>query len=130
MLHLMQGLHLIHVTVSSKTGEAPITTSTAKSAECNPHAEWKTTSVVKEDYIQHFSSNDEEKSGTNQALTLLAPEGMAEDLTKVQLILCKEVKSEIQAVKKTMTAIPFKEMQKSLTEATIMLEERMNNLED
>ena len=31
-----------------------------------------------------------------QAITLFAPIGMAEDLTKVQLILCKEIKTEIQ----------------------------------
>ena len=66
----------------------------------------------------------------NQALTLFAPVGMAEDLTKVQLILCNEVKSEIKAVKDTITAIFFEEIQKSITESTIVLEERMTTLED
>ena len=40
------------------------------------------------------------------AITLFAPIGMAEDLTKVQLILCKEIKSEIQEVKSLITSIP------------------------
>ena len=66
----------------------------------------------------------------NQALTLFAPVGMAEDLTKVQLILCKEIKTELKAVKESIAAIPFDDVQRKVTEATTMLEERMISLED
>ena len=45
----------------------------------------------------------------NQAITLFAPIGMAEDLTKVQLILCNEIKTEIQEVKNIITAFPHEE---------------------
>ena len=66
----------------------------------------------------------------NQALTLFAPVGMAEDLTKVQLILCNEIKTELKAVKESIAAIPFDDVQRKITEATTMLEERMSSLED
>ena len=120
------------VTVSSKPGESPTTISSAKPAENTPQANWKNTSVVTEDYSTSGARMKRrmEHGLPNQALTLFAPVGMAEDLTKVVLILCKEVKAEIQSVKKSITAIPLKEMQKSITEATLMREERMNNLED
>ena len=36
-----------------------------------------------------------EQGQPNQVLTLFAPVGMVEDLTKVQLILCKEIKAEL-----------------------------------
>ena len=121
------------VTVSSNPGETATTTTATNSSEVNPHAEWKkTTSVVKEDYKTSGAMMKKrvEQGLPNQALTLFAPVGMAEDLTKVELIICKEVKSKIQAVKETITAIPFKEMQKNVAEATFMLEERMNSSED
>ena len=65
-----------------------------------------------------------------QAITLFAPIGMAEDLTKVQLILCKEIKTEIQEVKNLLTTIPHEEIQKSFANLAILLDERMTNLED
>ena len=61
----------------------------------NPHVEWKkTTKVVKEDYNTSggMMKKRVEQGLPNQALTLFAPVSMAEDLTKIQLILCKEVK--------------------------------------
>ena len=66
----------------------------------------------------------------NQAITLFAPIGMAEDLTKAQLILCKEIKTEIQEVKNLITAIPHEEMQRNFSEITTLLDERMSNLEE
>lgn len=39
------------------------------------------------------------KSQPNQALTFFAPLAMAEDLAKVQLILCNDIKGELKAVK-------------------------------
>ena len=66
----------------------------------------------------------------NQALTLFAPVAMAEDLTKVQLILCNDVKTELQAVKQDLSDIQFEKIQNDVTEATTFLEERMSNLED
>ena len=55
---------------------------------------------------------------------------MAEDLTKVQLILCKEIKTEIQEVKNLITAIPHEEMQRNFSEIATLLDERMSNLEE
>ena len=64
------------------------------------------------------------------AITLFAPIGMAEDLTKVQLILCKEIKSEIQEAKSLITSIPNEKILQNLTELATLLDERMTNLED
>ena len=66
----------------------------------------------------------------SQAITLFAPIGMAEDLTKVQLILCKEIKTEIQEVKNLITTIPHEEIQRNFSNLAILLDERMTNLED
>ena len=55
---------------------------------------------------------------------------MAEDLTKAQLILCNEIKTELKAVKESIAAISFDDVQRKVTETTTMLEERMNSLED
>ena len=55
---------------------------------------------------------------------------MAEDLAKIQLILCKEIKTEIQAVKEFIATIPFDDVQRKITEATTLLEERMTRLEE
>ena len=61
----------------------------------------------------------------NQALTLFAPVGIVEDITKVQLILCKESKAELQTVKETIANIPFVALQKDVSEATTNLENRI-----
>ena len=66
----------------------------------------------------------------SQAITLFAPIGMAEDLTKVQLILCKEIKTMIQEVKNLLTTIPHEEIQKNFSNLAILLDERMTSLED
>ena len=71
-----------------------------------------------------------EEDHPNQAFTLFAPLGMAEDLTKIQFTLCKEIKTELQAVKESVAAIPFTELKNKVTEATTNLEERMCSLED
>ena len=63
-------------------------------------------------------------------ITLFAPIGMAEDLTKVQLILCKEIKSEIQEVKSLITSIPHDKIMQNFTELATLLDEKMTNLED
>ena len=55
---------------------------------------------------------------------------MAEDLTKVQLILCNEIKTEIQEVKNIITAFPFEEMQRNFSEIATLLDEGMTNLEE
>ena len=64
------------------------------------------------------------------AITLFAPIGMAEDLTKVQLILCREIKSEIQEVKSLITSIPHDKILQNFTELATLLDEKMTNLED
>ena len=74
--------------------------------------------------------NKVEQSLPNQAKRLFAPVGIAEDLARIQLILCEEIKTEIQAVKKPIAAIPFDDVQRKITEATTLLEERMTRLEE
>ena len=71
-----------------------------------------------------------EEGQSNQALTLFAPLGMAEDLTKIQFTLCNEIKAELQAVKESVAAIPFSDLEKKIVETTTSLEERMCGLED
>ena len=61
----------------------------------------------------------------NQTLTLFAPLGMAEDLTKLQFTLCNEMKAELKAVKESVNAIPFSDLKKNIVEATTNVEERM-----
>ena len=122
------------VTVSSYLGEpTPTTTKSNPTEGSTPHVELrKTTSMAPQNYNTSFSMMRKrvEQSLPNQALTLFAPVGMAEDLTKVQLILCNEIKTELKAVKESIAAIPFDEVQRKVTEATTMLEERMSSLED
>ena len=71
-----------------------------------------------------------EQGQPSQAITLFSPIGMAEDITKVQLILCKEIKTEIQEVKNLITAIPYDEIQRDFSELAILLDERLSTLED
>ena len=70
-----------------------------------------------------------EHINTRSHQTLFAPVSIAEDL-RIQLILCEEIKTEIQAVKKSIAAIPFDDRQRKITEATTLLEERMTRLEE
>ena len=122
------------ITVSSNPSETTTTTTTANTAEgSTPYAEWKkATSVVSENYNTsgRIIKKRVEQGLPNQALTLFVPVGMAEDLTKVQLILCNEIKTEIQAVNNIITTFPFEEMQRNFSEIATMLDERMTNLED
>ena len=71
-----------------------------------------------------------EEGHPNQALTLFAPLGMAENLTKIQFTLCNEIKAELQVVKESVTAIPFTDLKKKIVETTTSLEKRMCGLED
>ena len=122
------------VTVSSNLGEPTTTTTTSNPTEgSTPHAEWrKTTRMATENYNTsgRIMRKRVEQSLPNQAITLFVPIGMAEDLTKVQLILCNEIKTEIQAVKNIITTFPFEEMQRNFSEIATMLDERMTNLEE
>ena len=61
---------------------------------------------------------------------MFAPIGIAEHLTKVQLILCNEIKTEIQEVKNIITTFPFEDMQRNLSEIATLLDERMSILEE
>ena len=74
--------------------------------------------------------NKVEQSLPNQTKTLFAPVGIAEDLARIQLILCEEIKTEIQAVKESITTIPFDDVKRKIAEATTLLEERMTRLEE
>ena len=52
----------------------------------------------------------------NQAVTLFAPVGVAEDLSKTQYLLCGEIKQELILLKESITAIPFQELTKQIQE--------------
>ena len=121
------------VTVSSTLGEETPTSTTSNPTEgSTSHAEWrKTTRMAAENYTISGSmmKNKVEQSPPTQAKTFFVPIGMAEDLARIQLILCNEIKTEIQAVKE-FTTIPFDNVQRKITEATTMLEERMTSLEE
>ena len=121
-------------TVTSNLGESTPTTITPNPTEgSTPYAKWrKTTRMATENSNTSGSMkrNRVEQGLPNQALTLFAPVGMAEDLTKVQLILCNEIKMELKAVKESIAAIPVDDVQRKVTEASTMLEEKMSNLED
>ena len=126
-------LGLTNSVVSSKLGELTTTTTSNPTEGYTPHAEWKkTTGMASQNYNTSGSMMRKrvEQGLPNQALTLFEPVGMAEDITKVQLILCNEIKTELKAVKQSIAAIPFDDVQRKVTEATTMLEERMSNLED
>ena len=58
----------------------------------------------------------------NQAVTLFAPVGVAEDLSKTQYLLCGEIKQELKLLKQSITAIPFQELTKQIQELAINLE--------
>ena len=111
------------VTVSSSSGETPTTTTADKTAEGQlPPENFNTSGRVMRRRV--------EQGLPCPAITLFAPIGMAEDLTKVQLILCKEIKSEIQEVKSLITSIPHDKIMQNFTELATLLDERMTNLED
>ena len=111
------------MTTCSSAGETTTTTTKVKPAEGPLHPENFNTSggVMKRRVEQGLPC---------PAITLFAPIGMAEDLTKVQLILCKEIKSEIQEVKSLITSIPHEKILQNFTELATLLDERMTNLED
>ena len=71
-----------------------------------------------------------EEGKPNQALTLFAPVGMAEDLTNTQLIVCSELKTELKGVKESIAAIPFQELNKQVNDVANNLKERMSVLEN
>ena len=65
----------------------------------------------------------------NQAVTLFAPVGVAEDLSKTQYLLCGEIKQELKLLKQAITAIPFQELTKQIQELANNHEVRMCALE-
>ena len=99
------------VTVSSTLGDpTPTPTTSNPTEDSTPHAEWReTTNMAPQNYNTSGSMMRKrvERGLPNQALTLFVPVGMVEDLTKVQLILCNEIKTELKAVKESIAAIPF-----------------------
>ena len=110
------------VTVSSTLGEETPSTTTSNPAEdSTSHAECRRTNrrATVNKTSGSMMKNEVEQSLPNQAKTLFVPVGIAEDLARIQLILCEEIKTEIQAVKKSIAAIPFDDVQRKITEATI-----------
>ena len=63
------------------------------------------------------------------AVTLFAPIGIAEDLSKTQFLLCGEIKDELKALKQSIDEIPFQELSKQVQDLTKNLETRMCSLE-
>ena len=100
------------MTTSSAAGDSSATTATAKPAE----AEAKPSTPQDDSSKKTTSENPGykksasvlkrriEEGNPNQALTLFTPISVAEDLTKIQLTLCNEIKAELQAVKEAVTA--------------------------
>ena len=111
------------MTVSSSSGETTTTTTGDRTADGPTNPETFNTSG-------RVMRRRVEQGLPTPAITLFAPIAMAEDLTKVQLILCKEIKSEIQEVKNLITSIPHSKLLQNFTELASMLDERMTNLED
>ena len=64
-----------------------------------------------------------------QAVTLFAPIGVAEDLSKTQYLLCGEIKEELKALKESIAEIPFQDISKQIQELSKNLEIRMCSLE-
>ena len=123
------------VTSSAATGGPSTTTAVADAAEAS-------TSKIGESMPSNIFADMEfnksrsvlrrriEEGHPNRVFTLFVPIGLAEDLTKIQFTLCNEIKSELKAVKESVTAIPFPELKKKVNEATTNLEERMCGLDD
>ena len=65
----------------------------------------------------------------NQAVTLFAPVGVAEDLSKTQYLLCGEIKEELKLLKQSIAEIPFQELTKQIQDLASNLEVRMCALE-
>ena len=65
----------------------------------------------------------------SQAVTLFAPVGVAEDLSKTQYLLCGEIKEELKALKQSIAEIPFQELTKQVQDLSKNLEIRMCSLE-
>ena len=59
---------------------------------------------------------------SNQAVTLFAPVGVAEDLSKTQHFLCGEIKQELKLLKESITAIPFQEITEQIQQLASNLE--------
>ena len=112
------------MTVSSNPGEVTTTTRTTKITDIP-------TSLPENINTSGKTMRRRIEQGLpSQAITLFVPIRMAEDLTKVQLILCKEIKTEIQEVKTLITEIPHEEIQRNFSNLAILLDERMSNLEE
>ena len=118
------------VIVNSTLGEVTPTSNPTEGS--TPYAEWgNTTRRATENKTSDFMMKNKVEQGLpNQSKTLLTPVGIAEDLARIQLILCEEIKTEIQAVKESITTIPFDDVQRRIAEATTLLEERMTRLEE
>ena len=70
-----------------------------------------------------------EEGKPTQAVTLFAPIGVDEDLTKTQYLLCGEIKEELRALKESIAEIPFQDLSKQIQELSKNLEIRMCSLE-
>ena len=88
-------------TISSTLGE--VTPTSIPTEGSTSHVEWRRTNrgATENKTSGSMMMNNVEQSLPNQTRTLFAPVGIAEDLAKIQLILCEEIKTEIQVVKET-----------------------------
>ena len=70
-----------------------------------------------------------EEGKPTQAVTLFAPIGVAKDFSKIQYLLCAEIKEELKALKESIAEIPFQDLSKQIQELSKNLEIRMCSLE-
>ena len=111
------------VIVSSTLGEETPSTTPSNPVEVSTsHAECRRTNrrATVNKTSGSMMKNEVEQSFPNQAKTLFAPVGLVEDLARIQL----------NSVKESIATIPFDDVQRKITEATTLLEERMTRLEE
>ena len=70
-----------------------------------------------------------ENGKPNQAVTLFAPVGVAEDLSKTQYLQCGEIQEKLKLLKQSIAEIPFQELTKQIQNLASNLEVRMCALE-
>ena len=77
----------------------------------------------------HCSSHAAVSRGAHRTLTVFAPIALVESLTKTNLLLVADMKSELQSIHNQLSAIPIEEIRKEQAQAFEKVNERMEALE-
>ena len=79
----------------------------------------------------HYSSNTVPTIAreAHRSHTVFAPMTLVESLTKTNLLLVPDMKSELQSIHNQLSTIPFEEIRKEQTQAFEKVNERMEALE-